>query len=90
MGPQKITVMHCPGHQKGKTPVAGKSESRSGRARAAALWAPPAQPAAVTAALLPSPLTECVPITPVMDVSGLLKRKKNIAKEDGISLQMGK
>jgi hypothetical protein len=25
-----------------------------------------------------------------MDVSGLLKRKKNIAKGDGISLQMGK
>jgi hypothetical protein len=28
-------------------------------------------------------------ITPVMNVSGLLKKKENIAKGDGISLQMG-
>jgi hypothetical protein len=28
-------------------------------------------------------------ITPVMNVSGSLKSRENVAKEDGISLQMG-
>jgi hypothetical protein len=59
--PKKASVLYCPGHEKGKTPVALGNQRADQEACAAALWALPAQPMAVTAALLPKPLTECVP-----------------------------
>jgi hypothetical protein len=61
MGPQKVMFMHCPGHQKGKTPVALGNQRTGQEAHAAAFQALPIQPVAVTATLLPTPLTECVP-----------------------------
>jgi ribonuclease HI len=59
--PKKVAVMHCPWLQKGKSAVALENRRTDQEARAAALQAPPALPVAVTAALLPTPLTECVP-----------------------------
>jgi ribonuclease HI len=58
--PKKVSVMHCLGHQKGKTPVALGNWKADQDTHAAALWDTPAQPRAVTAALFPTPLTECV------------------------------
>jgi hypothetical protein len=60
-GPPKRSVMHCPGHQKGKSVVALGNRRADQEARAAALRVSPALPVAVTAALLLTTLTECVP-----------------------------
>jgi hypothetical protein len=59
--PKKVTVMHCPRHQKGKTPVALGNRRADQEACAADLWVPPTQPVTVTAALFLTPLTKCVP-----------------------------
>jgi hypothetical protein len=53
--------MHCLGHQKSKSTVALGNQTADQEAHAAALQVSPALPVAVIAALLPTPLTECVP-----------------------------
>jgi hypothetical protein len=55
---KKVTIIHCPGHQKGKSVVALENWIADQKA---ALWASLVVPVAVTAALLPTPLAECVP-----------------------------
>jgi hypothetical protein len=59
--PKKVTIVHYPDHQKAKSVVALGNWRADQEAHAAALWVSPTLPVAVTAALLPIPLTKCVP-----------------------------
>jgi hypothetical protein len=59
--PQKVSAIHCPGNQKGKTLMALGNQRADQEVHAASGQDLPAQPVTVTAALLLIPLTECVP-----------------------------
>jgi ribonuclease HI len=89
-GPQKVTVMHCPGHQKDKSTVALGNQRADQEAHAAVLWVSPTLSVAVTAALLPTPLTECVPHYSCHECEWFTQEEKNIVEGDGISLQLGR
>jgi ribonuclease HI len=89
-GSQNVTAMHCPGHQKDKSVVALGNWRADWEAYTAALQASPTLHVALTVALLPTPLAECVPHYSSHECEWFTQEKKNIAKGDGISLQMDK
>jgi hypothetical protein len=75
MAPKKVAALHWPEHQKGRTPGALGNRRADREACAAALRAPHAQPVAVTAALLPAPLTEWVPHRSINECERFTKGK---------------
>jgi hypothetical protein len=81
--------MHCPGPQKGKSAVALENRRADQEACAAALWVSPALPVAVTAALLPTPLTECVPHYSCHQCEWFTQEEGKYCKGGCTSLQMG-
>jgi ribonuclease HI len=87
--PKMVAVMYCPGHQKGKSVVALGKQRADQEAHAASLWVSPNLPVALSAGLLPTPLTECVPHYFCHECECFTQEGGKYCRANVISLQMG-
>jgi hypothetical protein len=79
VGPPKSC---CYGRQKGKSVVALGNQRADQEANAAAVQVSPTMPVAVTAALLPTLLTECVPHYSCHECEWLTQKDRKYCKRE--------